>query len=1170
MRQTRCGKSGEGFTLVMTLSILAAVTILVMGLFSLVSRERQTASGFDAVEQAELAVQAGLERAGAVLKEALADETSVIMAVPVQPWITEMDVVQDTSRSLRSEQGRAERSILMTGRYGEDGLWSYLPVVSGATGSEALGTGLSADPNLTGLKSGRLAMPLAGTYQPAAQRALDGENEVRDLKRAAQRMGDIEPWLRTAPCYWVEFGLPAAGQEEIAGVTGRFCFYVDDLQGKLSLGTTGDVQADAIPAIPVRETPSFKLTAAGRVQEPLHVVPGINVNEPTKPFLNQTSLFALFQRGRDPYGPAAQLDVNRLNIHRRLIELRAMQISPRSWRETLLQPDPVYGWPGLANPAVVSNRFAAEASNLPVGASAGSLIDPSMRAIEENTTHVLPAYEELAMIPPDPAFLWFPGVRKMNLNFWLEQIETLQGTARQTKATEAISAIAEQIATYLPNFAPERMGGYSLPRGNASQTARANAYLRCLAAGMIDYADTDSEPSMDGNPFVDPSGSGAKDYPSYRGMDSYPVVTEQWQRYRLESSAAGAVTYSVTHYIEVWNMTNQPISGEVAAAFEINGRVQVGFGGEIDLAQAALNAEAGKPAVGQLPWNKGSFLPGAWHDPIRMDNPNAPETPNMLVAGPPPSQRPLEPNEVRVLAFTPVRLRIPTGVGTVTSIDFKGRDLSDSDMRSRYRLAFRPAGADKFVLVDQPLAPVERYTRNVSTSTRQRFNTTHPGMSYAMRNSNYANNVGDPRASFFINYFQDVVNYDGGSSPWARNLRRNIGGDPMYRENRTMLWPDGGHNAAARTQSLGSLNRNPDDPSMRPPIHAALNANTANGLMERQKYVQVISNQGRFFSVTELGHVFDPMMWDPNGGSEFDTPQMRDFANIVPGTRARASDKFCGGNTLRIGRPEHTRFQANATAMAPAGAPVDRRRSATALLDLFHCGIPRSMDSLKRSGDFVRIDGHVNLNTASFDVLRALVAGHLATDPRLKLDQSKPEPPLNALNRVQAPSSQPLSDDVDSHPGLADLVAELIIRHRPYLSPAELPEKLRLPTSEELATRPYSRVKEVDINQDGLVLEPGQPILGASRRGSNDRSIEPEWNDAAAEETFARLFNNTTVRSRHFQVVVTGQAIARTRSAQTKVLATRARLYHIFLRPIRDANGNIIRQQTEILYARNL
>ena len=101
-------RSTQGFTLVMTLSILAAVTILVVGLFGLVSRERQTSGTFDAVEQADLAVQAGLEQAGSMLKEALEDETGVIMAVPTPAWINEADVMNDTSRRLRSEVGKKD------------------------------------------------------------------------------------------------------------------------------------------------------------------------------------------------------------------------------------------------------------------------------------------------------------------------------------------------------------------------------------------------------------------------------------------------------------------------------------------------------------------------------------------------------------------------------------------------------------------------------------------------------------------------------------------------------------------------------------------------------------------------------------------------------------------------------------------------------------------------------------------------------------------------------------------------------------------------------------------------------------------------------------------------------------------------------------------------------
>jgi hypothetical protein len=321
--------------------------------------------------------------------------------------------------------------------------------------------------------------------------------------------------------------------------------------------------------------------------------------------------------------------------------------------------------------------------------------------------------------------------------------------------------------------------------------------------------------------------------------------------------------------------------------------------------------------------------------------------------------------------------------------------------------------------------------------------------------------------------------------------------------------------------------------------------------------------------VTELGNVFDPMMWDPNGGDEFDTPKQVDFANIKVGTGVKASDKFCGGNTLRIGRPEHTRFRPDYNLVPATGAPVNRGRCATALLDLFHVGNPRSADPLKRMGDLVRIDGQVNLNTATFDTLRALVAGRLVTDPRLKLDSAAADPTLTSPVVLQPPMSRPFVQMTETDGGVGDLVAELIIRNRPYLSPAELPEKLRLPTSAELAQRPYQRVRQVDVQQKGLVYTEGQPILGASKR-ANETSVEPEWNDAAAEEAFARIFNNATVRSRHFRVVVTGQAVVKTRSETTKVLATRSRVYHVFVRPIRDADGNLIRQQTEILYARTL
>lgn len=1170
-------RTTRGFTLVMTLSILAAVTILVVGLFGLVSRERQTSGTFDAVEQADLAVQAGLEQAGSMLKEALADETAVIMSVPTPEWIGDADVMNDTSRRLRLENGKRDREVLVAAQTGTDGLWAYSPLVSGALSSERRPP-FEADPVLAGLKSTSLVAPgmnrgsQMGSYVPRPTRGLATTVEdVSELKRVTQQMAAVEPWMRSAPSYWVEFGLPPGEGRADDVVKGRFCFVIDDLQGRLNLGTAGDVDtaigSSAAP-LPVRERPFFRVLSNGQT-ETVHSVPGLNLANDSRPFLNQSSVFTLLQSNRDPLATDGSLNSGRLAMHRQLLSLRAMHVTPGAWRESILQPDNQTGWSGFADAALFSNRFAADSAS---GTLVGSLVDPVFRALEENTMHQLVPYEELALIPPDLAFTqnWVPGLRKMNLNRWLEEIDALQGTARRAKATEAINAIAQHIQTFLQVFGTERMGGYSFPVRNSNVQERARAYLRCLAAGILDYADSDSVPNMDGDPLVDPVTGSASAYPTYRGMDSFPVVSEQWQRYRFEGSESGSVTVSVTHYVELWNMTNQRISGEISAAYEINADVTIGFR-TFDLFSQGLLAEGGRPEVERLPSDRGGFLRGAWHVPVRIDNPAAPPTPALSDVGPVPAQRPMEPNEVRVISFPSVRMKLAAGTsGAVTAVDIVGRDLSGSDNRSRYRLAFRPTGSNVFSVVDQPLRAVERFTRNVTTSTRQRFNTTHPGMSYALANNNYANNLGDPRASFFINYSQDVVNYDGGSSPWGRNVRTNIGATLFYRENRTVLWPDGGHNAAARPGSIGSINRDPGDPVLRPAIHAALPASNLDGMRERQKYVQVISNRGRLSSVTELGHVFDPIMWDPNGGGEFDTPKQTDFVNVRLGTSGvKASDKFCGGHTLRIGRPEHPRFRPDYNPTPANGAPVNRSRCATALLDLFHVGIPRSADPVKRMGDLVRIDGHVNLNTATFDTLRALVAGRLVMDPRLKLDSAAADPTLNSPVALQPPTSRPFVQMTETDGGVGDLVAELIIRNRPYLSPAELPEKLRLPTSAELAQRPYQRVRQVDMNQKGLIYAEGQPILGDTRR-VNESSVEPEWNDAAAEEVFARIFNNATVRSRHFRVVVTGQAVVKTRSETTKVLATRSRVYHVFVRPIRDAGGNLIRQQTEILYARTL
>jgi hypothetical protein len=1150
--------SPGGFTLVMTLSILAAVTILVVGLFAIVARERQTSTSFDAVEQADLAVQAALEQAGALLKEALKDENGLIMAVPAAPWITALDAEADPEKVLQNEDGRNGSMPLMAVRRQGDGssanggVWTYAPLVSGVLSSEQQGP-LRADPVLAELR--RVSRPvMPGSFQNGqpdftlTSAKSYSTAELTELKKVAQRVARVTPWQRTPAFYWVDLRRPTTGGavgEAEGEVAGRFAFYVEDLQGFANLGVLGNVD----PATP--DEPPTRLHSRAEMKLPngtgtggYHAVPGLNIADRTKPRLNQASLHTLLQPTAEPLVIQTALNTQWSALTRRLIELRPLMFFPGAWREAVLQADPLTGWQGLEE-RLLRVRHAS-AAEVPAGAGSGSLRNPPLRALEENVVAGLRAYDELALIPHDPALVKPAGARKLNLNAILAEMEPLAGQARMLKARQLVNQMAAHIQQHLPQFARQRMGGYPFPNPppptldymEVQQAAdRALAYLRCLAAGIIDYADTDALPTMDGNALADPNENSGKNYPTYRGMDSYPLVSEQWQGYRLEPSApAGKVRYSVTTFLELWNMTNQDMAGEVAAAFECKGDVTVGF------AQHYVNESLGM-AVSGVPQTLPGVGRGSWHAPVRLDPP-------------------LRPNEYRVIRFEPVVFDFPKPVGVVNSVQFAGRDGSGNDWSSRYRLAYKPPTAGAFVVVDQPLRPVDRNQRTTTASNRQFFNTTNPAMSHGNRVARrYQNNLGDPRAAFFLNDKQALVSYEDGSSPWGRNVRGNIK-DEFYGQNRTYLWPDGGHDSAAPVPP-GSLARDPDHAGTRPARHAQ------NNLGERQKFVQILSNRGRYESVTELGHVFDPIMWDPNGGKdEFNETTYIDWANLRTGDRVDASHRYGGGNTLRIGRVEHERFRADYSGFPAPGRPTSRALSATALLDVFHCGVPSSAVLAERLGDWVRIDGHVNLNTATRDTLRALVAGRLVMDPQLKLSSGDPQPGAPGSVELQAPTSRHTLNGggTAAH---ADLLAELIIRNRPYLSPAELPEKVLMPSATELEFRPLPKGMQIEPVK-GRVLVAREPVLGAVERIAGDRTIEPEWNDAAAEEAFARLYNSATVRSRNFRVVVTGQAVRGTRNGETKVLATRSRLYHVFIRPIRDGAGNLVRQQTEIIYARTL
>ena len=378
-------------------------------------------------------------------------------------------------------------------------------------------------------------------------------------------------------------------------------------------------------------------------------------------------------------------------------------------------------------------------------------------------------------------------------------------------------------------------------------------------------------------------------------------------------------------------------------------------------------------------------------------------------------------------------------------------------------------------------------------------------------------NMGDPRMTHYLRAAPlDENAYPENISPNRRNIRLEIYEDDVASKPKVYArvlpseWPDGGHNAAVGSWSPGGSDKTemtdskfdfPYDPQM------ALAAQ------------QPVSNRGRFYSATELGRLFDPVMHAPVFSSSKETNELRGKGKMPPSSSwpdvrgSQSSPFYGGGNSLRIGRPEHPDFDLSAM----PGLHAAR------LLDLFHVGRSRSEDPAERAGPVTRIAGHVNLNTASRDALRAMAAGALAMDPLLARRTGGDH--LGAPS--MAPPVSPLSLSAPTSANEADRIADAILHSRPYHSTADL-----------------ARAKGSD----------GVAVFGNRAMYPDNANIE--WSDAAAEEIFARVYEGSAVRSRNFRVWIVAQALAP--GATAEVLAEVRTVHTVFADPgERAADGSI-------------
>ena len=701
----------------------------------------------------------------------------------------------------------------------------------------------------------------------------------------------------------------------------------------------------------------------------------------------------------------------------------------------------------------------------------GLLEDPLAASLEKNATAVNKPYKEHPVVPFAAGISAnAAGKSKRNLN-------KLLGSARPG----AIDDFASWIDTALPEFR-NRKGGFP------------DDYLRTLAANAFDYADTDNDSSFKAG--------------NYRGLDGYPLVSEFVMSFRWESvlreNGRLYLVLDIGTFIELWNMTDQTVQGQGQVTFESKLVMPAGanpgaeleeIAGEPDMTQPALKKEEG-------------YL---WYPPFSVT---------------------LQPNEYKLI---PSRVRLKVDVGAASSFFASPLDLggTQQDNASGYR--FRWNG----VMVDQSRKNIWKQGGFLDgpdkpNGTRQFSRASVPAHSHslgALNGGPFQNNMGDPRMAMYLSTPQASNAYPGNYSPNRRNIRWTsiYSGDASKRRYYGRVlpaeWPDGGHNSA-----FGSSSFIASDPQIKPDDARFFTGVPA---AKRDQAPMRLSNQGRFYSATELGRVYDPIMWMPayadlsgnpgsgardtatlNAASSPSLPTERaSFPDLAIGSTSNAA--YGGGNTLRVGRFEH---------------PLLERPGmhATHLLDIFHAGEGTSDDSAEREGDLVTMQGNVNLNTADADALRALVAGTLKQDPGLCQATST----SHQTTSLMAPPTSALKLGTPTRTKIADRVAEALIRKRPFASAADV-----------------ASARDAE----------DKPVFG--NREMYTQNLRLEWSDSAAEEVFHRLYDASTLRSRNFRVWVVGQAIvpvAQNSTAEPVILSECKKSFTVFADPgERKANDTI-------------
>lgn len=339
-----------------------------------------------------------------------------------------------------------------------------------------------------------------------------------------------------------------------------------------------------------------------------------------------------------------------------------------------------------------------------------------------------------------------------------------------------------------------------------------------------------------------------------------------------------------------------------------------------------------------------------------------------------------------------------------------------------------------------------------------------PGLGYdpAAYGSYNVPSVGDPRMTFYLtnmpgtsgnlsarDYNENSVWKLGYPQTLKATTTDNFKGLPL--SGGPQFWPDSSNSTAS--VGSGTTYADTSDP--------ATVVFTPPGLAPCK-----ISNTGSYSNITELGNIFDPMQW-----MKATITSLPLWVNYDVDTGSAAHSMYGGGQTLRIGRPEHSRF-AFTNLVAGGNAVPSLGTSAAGLLDLF---------CVTNTYNWA---GKININTAPPPVLAALAGGITLTK----------NPIVGATTNTN----------------MINQFTNAVMRFRnmyPFITPSQLA---------------FISANHGTINWTNGSQWTNNAVFGTNALGGGLAGVT-SLNDESREEWFSKIYNLTCVQSFNYRIYVKAQ-----------------------------------------------